>query len=209
MPKKLLDFAAQLSLSFSQLQAEKLLAYARCVWEKKELLNLTSVADFDEIITRHLCDGLAAASYLQSQHKTFTSLADAGAGCGYIGFSLAAAFPSAQVTLVESIERRCKFMNWAALQTGFNNIRVQNIRLGQAVAGPFEAVTERAMGPLETILPLCTAPLVPGGIFMAFQTQLQHPLPLCSSVHFLQAHAYTLPGETAQRHLAVYQKDEE
>ena len=69
MPKRLLNFAAQISLPFSQAQAEKLLAYAQCVWEKKELLNLTSVSDFDEMINRHLCDGLAAAAYLHAQNS--------------------------------------------------------------------------------------------------------------------------------------------
>ena len=208
MLKKLLNFTQEISLPFSQQQAEQLLAYAQCVWNKKEVLNLTSVANFDEIITRHLCDGLTAAAYLYNTRKSIAALADAGSGCGYIGFALAAAFPHVRLTLIESLERRCKFMNWAALQTGFQNIQVQNIRLGQIPTGPFDALTERAMGPLENILPLCTTPPRPGGVFIAFQTQLPCPLPACKGVRMLDTKAYTLPEETTTRHLVVYQKDE-
>lgn len=206
MPKKLLNFAAQQGLPFSDAQAEQLLAYGRCVWAKKDTLNLTSVADFDEVITRHLCDGLAAAACIYKQNRPCTELADAGAGCGYIGFALAAAFPQAQITLLESLEKRCQFMNWAALKAAFANIRVQNVRLGQAATGPFDVVTERAMGPLETVLPLCTAPLKAGGIFIAFQSEITPAV--CAGVRVLTPYTYTLPGEAKPRYLAVYQKDE-
>ena len=97
-------------------------------------------------------------------------------------------------------------MNWAALQAGFTNIRVEQVRLGQQDCGPFEIITERAMGPLAEILPLCTAPLVPGGFFLAFQSEVSAPL--CKGVHAVKPFAYTLPGEAKKRYLVVYQKDE-
>ncbi len=207
MPKKLLNFAAQLSLPFTPAQAEKLLAYGQCVYVKKDFLNLTSVADFDELITRHLCDGLSAGACLQARLAHPRQLADAGAGCGYIGFALAAAFPAAQVTLLESLERRCQFMNWAALQAGFTNIRIKQVRLGQTPCGPFETVTERAMGPLTQILPLCVASLQPGGLFLAYQSEV--PAVEYPGTVSLEPFAYTLPGENKQRYLAVYQKNEQ
>lgn len=206
MPKKLLDFANRLGLPFTPAQAEKLLAYGRCVYDKKDFLNLTSVSGFDELVSRHLCDGLAAAAHVRTLLPMPQNLADAGAGCGYIGFALAAAFPSAKVTLLESLQRRCKFMNWAALQAGFTNIRVEQVRLGQQDCGSFEIITERAMGTLTDILPLCTAPLMPGGFFLAFQSEISEPVN--KGVHAVKPFAYTLPGETKERYLVVYQKDE-
>ena len=64
------------------------------------------------------------------------------------------------------------------------------------------------MGPLHEILPICTSPLKQGGIFIAFQSQLPHPLPVCEGVRFLQARQYLLPEETTKRQLVVYQKDD-
>ncbi len=204
MPKKLLNFTAQLGLPFTPAQAEKLLAYGQCVYNKKDFLNLTSVENFDELLTRHLCDGLTAAACIYAKIAHPRQLADAGAGCGYIGFALAAAFPAAQVTLLESLERRCKFMNWAAMQAGFINIRVKQVRLGQTPCGPFEAVTERAMGPLTQVLPLCAAILQPGGLFLAYQSEV--PTVEYPGAVRLEPFTYMLPGESKSRYLAVYQK---
>ena len=58
MQTKLLDFAHQIDFSLDEKQARLLAAYASLVWQKKDLLNLTSAANLEEIILRHICDGL-------------------------------------------------------------------------------------------------------------------------------------------------------
>ena len=135
MPKSLLKYAAQLGLPLTLPQAEKLVAYAQCVWDKKNQLNLTSAQTFEEVLARHICDGLTAAARVHALGLTHAQLADVGAGCGYIGMTLAVALPHAQITLVESIEKRCKFMNWAAMQAAISNVYVKQARLGQGKSG--------------------------------------------------------------------------
>ena len=205
MQKILTNFAAQIGLPLSPAQAEKLLAYARRVWEKKELLNLTSAQTFEEVLTRHICDGLVAAAQLQTVCKEISApqLADAGAGCGYIGMTVAVALPHAHVTLVESLEKRCKFMNWAALTAGITNIRVKNVRLGQGTAFAFDALTERAMGPLPDIFTSCIGAVKPGGYFMAFQGE--HPQTGTQAP--LTQIPYTLPCDKHPRYLVVFKKE--
>ena len=86
MFKKLTDFAQSVCLPVSEEQAKLLVAYAERVWQKKDFLNLTSAADLQEVLSRHICDGLAGAAkvYAMSRVKgleTFT-LADVGSGAG-------------------------------------------------------------------------------------------------------------------------------
>ena len=78
MQKKLLDFAAEIGLDLSENAATLLVQYAGLVWQKKDMLNLTSVADENEIITRHICDGLTAAAFIAKHNagKTDFSVAD-------------------------------------------------------------------------------------------------------------------------------------
>lgn len=203
-PQKLLDFATGIGLVLSEKQQTQLATYAQCVWQKKELLNLTAAQNVEEIYTRHLADGLALAAYAHdfcAKHALQNpQLADMGAGCGYIGFTLAIAWPQAHVTLVESLERRCKFMNWAALQTGLSNVTVQNIRLGQGTNFAFDVVTERAMGQLPDIFEICMAAVKPGGLFVAFQGE--HPqTDQLAGVRF-SLHPYQLPFDGKTRFLA-------
>lgn len=213
MPQKLVNFASAVSLDLSLQQAQQLVRYAQAVWQKKDFLNLTSAANLQEVLSRHMCDGLQGAACLtqlaRAKKLTAFSVTDAGAGAGYIGLVLAMALPQAQVTLVESIEKRCAFMNWVILTLGIKNARVKNARLGQHVLEQTDFVTERAMGQLADILPLCMQITRAGGNFVAYQGQppqltkneAQH-----TDVKMVQLLPYTLPEETRERYLAVFEK---
>lgn len=208
MPKNLLEFAAQIGLPLTTAQAKQLVAYAQCVWEKKDLLNLTSAQCFEEILSRHICDGLVAAKQVAKLGFYTAQLADVGAGCGYIGMTLAIALPQAQITLIESLEKRCKFMNWAALQTQTSNVRIKQTRLGQGTNFAFDLVTERAMGTLPDIIHICLNALKAGGIFMAFQGENPQTAQIPQiEGKFIEDYRYQLPQDSRTRHLILFRKD--
>ena len=204
MLQKLLDFAGSLGICLDKNQQQQLLRYATCVWEKKDFLNLTRAATLDEIIQRHLADGLVAAQALQKHLPgTAWQLADVGAGCGYIGMTLAAVFAQAHVTLIESLERRCKFMRWAALQAGITNCTVKQLRLDKRTTLQFDGVTERAVGPLPEIFDDCMAAVKPGGLFVACQGE--HPQTVV--MHAGTVQPYQLPCDNKPRHLVLFKKE--
>lgn len=214
MLKTVKAFASARGLELTDAQLTQLEKYVALVWQKKDFLNLTSSADTDEVFTRHICDGLAAAAEIQrltAQHPagSFT-LADAGAGAGFIGLACAVALPQAQVTLIESIEKRCKFMQWVILQTGLKNARVKNARLGMGTDFQFDFITERAMGKLADILPLCVGALKPGGMFLAYQSGREEAPQAAAgqTVCVLEdCVPYTLPQEDKTRYLALFKKN--
>lgn len=211
MQKKLLDFASQLNLTLTNKSAVLLLRYADLIWQKKDTLNLTSVADKEEIITRHICDGLAAAAFIaqQANGKTDFSVADIGSGAGYIGLAIAVALPNTPVSLIESLERRCAFLNWAIMKLGLTNVTVVNMRLGQQTCNQFDFVTERAMGKLNDILPLAAAITKSGGCFIAYQSvqnEAQSALLTQLNMQEGQVVSYQLPDENKKRYLAVFNK---
>ena len=215
MPKKMLDFARQIHLPLTDSQIQLLAGYAQLVWQKKDFLNLTSAADLNEIYTRHLCDGLQGASCVrelaaQKQLENF-SLIDAGSGAGYIGLTMAIALPNTHVTLVESLEKRCAFMNWAVLSLKLKNVQVKNIRLGEQKDLQADFVTERAMGQLPDILGTCLDAVKPGGTFIAYQGE--HPqtaqTPFQKYGAALRGEtAYCLPADSRTRYLVLFEKGE-
>lgn len=211
MQKKLLDFAAGQGLNLTENAAARLVQYADLVWQKKDMLNLTSVAGKEEIITRHICDGLVAAAFVarQSAGKTDFSAADMGSGAGYIGLTVAIALPQVQVNLIESLERRCAFLNWACMKLGLTNVSVENIRLGQQKTMFFDVVTERAMGKINDILPLVSPAVKQGGYFAAYQSaQAEANQALLTRLNMRagQVISYHLPTEEKERYLAVFEK---
>ncbi len=215
MQKLLVDFAAGRGLSLTNQQAECLVKYAQLVWSKKDLLNLTSASGVAELVSRHLCDGLVAAAkiYAMARIKGLTALhlADAGAGAGFIGITLAIALPQAEVTLIESIEKRCSFMNWVLLNAGISNAKIKKVRLGQGTQFAFDFLTERAMGQLPDILEACLGAVKTGGVFLAFQGE--HPQtelcnPAACGAALLGVERYSLPCDNKKRHLALFGKHE-
>lgn len=213
MRKTVKEFALSSGLPLTDTQLDQLEKYVSLVWQKKDFLNLTSAADTDEIFTRHICDGLAGAAEInaraQVQGLTSFHAADAGAGAGYIGLVCAVALPQAQVTLIESLEKRCKFMQWVILQLGLKNVTVQNARLGMGTKFAFDFMTERAMGKLTDILVVCLGALKPGGLFLAYQSGREEAKEAASSLAgaaFLGCKDYRLPREEKKRYLAVFAK---
>ncbi len=211
MQKKLADFAAGLGLALTEKSVILLLRYADLVWQKKDTLNLTSVSNEQEIITRHICDGLAGAAWVARQvgERTDFTLADAGSGAGYIGLSIAIALPQVQVHLIESLQRRSMFLQWVVMKLGLKNVVVENIRLGQNTTTQFDVVTERAMGQLTDILPVLAAAVKPGGQVAAYQSALgavgEADL-AASNMSADDPFCYTLPNEKKERYITVFKK---
>ncbi len=196
------DYIKALGLNLDGVQLSQLEGLLNCVWEKKDVLNLTSVKDKQEILDRHILDGLTAAPLVKCN-----TLADCGAGAGYIGLSLKIALPDVHITLIESLERRCAFMEWVIYKLGLKNIKVLNARLGFGDLGKFDFVTERAMGKIDDVLPLCAGILAKGGRFAAYQAAGSNYNPETLKKCLMEEEAsypYILPAEEKERKLVVF-----
>ena len=75
-------------------------------------------------------------------------IADVGAGAGFPGLALAVALPDAQVDLIESVGRKCDFMNRAIDAAGIANATVLNTR-SEDLGQPRTAATPTTSSPPE------------------------------------------------------------
>ena len=89
------------------------------------------------------------------------------------GLALAAALPHAEVDLIESVGRKCAFMERAADEAGISNARVVNTRSEEWAGGDgresYDAVTARAVGRLSTLAELASPLLKDGGVLVAWK----------------------------------------
>jgi 16S rRNA (guanine527-N7)-methyltransferase len=100
-------------------------------------------------------------------------MGDVGAGAGFPGLALAVALPAAQVELIESVGRKCEFMERAIKAAGIANASVLNTRSEDhaAAAGreAYDVVTARAVGRLSTLAELASPLLKPNGVLIAWK----------------------------------------
>ena len=121
----------------------------------------TTVAD---PVDEHLADSLSAVPYLGSP----AAIADVGSGAGFPGLVLAAAFPDAHVTLIESQRRHAAVAERLGRAAGLRNVSVLP-RRAEEVRDRFDLVTARAVASLAVLVEYAAPLLVDGGQFVAWK----------------------------------------
>jgi 16S rRNA (guanine527-N7)-methyltransferase len=119
----------------------------------------------------HIADSLAGLELPQLREAR--TIADVGSGAGFPGLVLAVALPNAQVDLIESIGRKCEFIQRAIDTADISNARAINARSEELAAGAgrdaYEAVTARAVGRLSTLAELASPLLREDGVLVAWK----------------------------------------
>jgi 16S rRNA (guanine527-N7)-methyltransferase len=198
----------------------RLSSYLAFVKEKNELVNLTADDAWDDLVLKHGADGPFAVSALRPLLGRAPRILDLGSGAGFVGIGLKLAWPEAEVTLMESVERKYRFLNAAAARLGVPGLKVLHRRAGDgrpltAYDSGFDAVVERALAPLPEAVRLAFPMLGPKGLFAAFQTDepdLSEPA-LAKSLAgagagVLKSCAYRRPGEGQDRRLVIFARRE-
>lgn len=100
-------------------------------------------------------------------------IADIGSGAGFPGLALAVALPTAKLDLIESIGRKCEFIQRAVDAAGISNATVLNARSEEVASSTtrdsYDAVTARAVGRLSTLAELASPLLKENGILVAWK----------------------------------------
>jgi len=100
-------------------------------------------------------------------------IADLGAGAGFPGLVLAAALPQAHVTLVESVGRKCAWLEHAIAVMGLTNAGVVNARAEEWTSGlgANDLVTARALAGLNVLVEYAAPLLADGGALVAWKSR--------------------------------------
>ena len=137
----------------------------------REPASVSSVTDPDRAWDVHVADSLTGLEVADLANAA--RIADIGSGAGFPGIVLAAALPESVVDLVESVERKGRFIDRAIEAAGFGNATAVCCRSEALAAGKgreaYDAVTARAVGRLSTLAELASPLLREGGVLVAWK----------------------------------------
>jgi 16S rRNA (guanine527-N7)-methyltransferase len=129
----------------------------------------TTVKDPHEAVDRHVADSLVALELpeVRRAHR----IADLGSGAGWPGLALAAALPDAQVALVESAIRHCRYLERAVAAGGLANVGVVHARAEEWAGGlgAHDVVTARALAALPVLCEYAAPLLAGSGVLVAWK----------------------------------------
>ncbi|KAL4584978.1 hypothetical protein LXL04_009591 [Taraxacum kok-saghyz] len=160
-----------------QKQQVQLYVDALLVWNQK--INLTAVREASDVMDRHIEDSLAIIPPIQSSYISHCEpsienlkLVDVGSGAGLPGLILAIACPGWQVTLLESLNKRCIFLEYAVGLIGLSNVKVvrgraEDVGQNQEFREVFDVTVARAVAEMRILAEYCLPLVRVGGLFVA------------------------------------------
>ncbi len=136
-----------------------------------ERASVSSVTDPERAWRVHVEDSLTGLEVEELSRAG--RIADIGSGAGFPGLVLAVALPDSRVDLIESVGRKCEFIQRAIEAAGISNATVVNAR-SEEIAGDdgresYDAVTARAVGRLSTLAELASPLLKANGVLVAWK----------------------------------------
>ena len=177
-----------------------LLGYLDLLAKWNRTYNLTAIHEPERMLTHHILDSLAI-----SPHVGPGPLLDVGSGGGLPGIPLAIMRSDLGVTLVDASQKKCSFMQQAAIDLGLSNVVVCHARVETYKPGqPFAQIVSRAFSDLNEFVRLTRHLLAPGGEWLAMKGLYPHEelaqLAGARLKHDIRLH---VPGLDADRHLIV------
>ncbi|HWM00570.1 MAG TPA: 16S rRNA (guanine(527)-N(7))-methyltransferase RsmG [Nocardioidaceae bacterium] len=143
----------------------KLQRYADLLADAGVVRGLIGPREVPRLWERHLLNCAQIAPAFDRDAR----VCDLGSGAGLPGVVLALARPDLDLTLLEPLLRRTTFLAEVVEELALPNVRVVRGRAEGHVGAGFDAVTARAVAPLDRLarwaLPMCR----PGGILLAMK----------------------------------------
>ncbi|KAL5544364.1 hypothetical protein UlMin_008148 [Ulmus minor] len=160
-------------------QKDQIHLYVDALLQWNQKMNLTAVKEVDEVMERHIEDSLAIIPPIRNYYPSHCSsscdklnLADVGSGAGLPGLILAIACPGWEVTLMESMNKRCVFLEHVVGHIGLSNVRVvrgraENLGQDPCFREKFDVAVARAVAEMRILAEYCLPLVRVGGLFVA------------------------------------------
>ncbi|MFW6070337.1 MAG: 16S rRNA (guanine(527)-N(7))-methyltransferase RsmG, partial [bacterium] len=154
--------AATWELTLDETRLRRFSRYRDLLQEWNRRLNLTTVDDDEGIRVRHVLDSLSCATATGDLNGQ--RLIDVGSGAGFPGLPLKILYPRLQLTLVESVTKKTRFLRAVVEELGLENVeiidrRVETVGQDPAHREQYDWAVARAVAALpvlaEYLLPLC------------------------------------------------------
>lgn len=160
-----------MKLSVSDAQIAQLEDFTARMLETNKVMNLTRITDPKEIAQKHLLD---CASLLQIADFSQKSVVDVGCGAGFPGMPLHILCPSCQLTLLDSLGKRIRFLQGCIDEMQLSDIEAVHARAEEFAAKhreQYDFAVSRAVAQLNVLAELSLPLVKQGGAFIAMKSK--------------------------------------
>ncbi len=172
MVEELIKAFAHTPFSLSRQQAQTLERFHTRLMEVNRTMNLTAVTSFDQAIGLHYID--SAAPLFCGWIPGGSRCVDVGAGAGFPGIVLAILQPNCTFVLMDSLQKRIRFLADIIQELSLTNATALHIRAEDAGQDPlhreqYDIVLSRAVAPMPVLCEYCLPLAKIDGCMLAFK----------------------------------------
>lgn len=163
---------ASYNISVSDEQYEKFLTYSDYLVEYNKVCNLTAILDPQGITIKHFLDSILPFQYLEIPQCA--KIIDVGTGAGFPSVPLKIMNSEYNITLLDSLNKRVKFLSSLCERLQFKDIvavhgRAEEKGKDDEFREKYDIATARAVASLPQLCEYCIPFVKVGGFFVALK----------------------------------------
>lgn len=202
----------KLDLVINDVQKAQLNKYYDILVEYNKHTNLTRIIEEIDVYNKHFYDSLTIVKVIDI--NTIENLIDIGSGAGFPGVVLKIFFPNINVTLLDSNQKKTKFLKFLVenLDLDIEVVHERAEIYGKIKLNSFDLVTARAVANLRVLFEVCNPLVKKDGYFLAMKGQSEEEINEAKETidildcNIIKVEKFNLPIEESIRSLILVQK---
>ena len=162
----------KLNIDLSDSQYDQFIKYYEMLIKWNEVMNLTAITEFDEVIVKHFVDSISLIKAIDVNKKI--NIIDIGTGAGFPGIPLKIAYPNLKITLLDSLNKRVGFLNEVISELELKDIealhaRSEDLGRDEEFREQYDLAVSRAVAYLPTLSEYCLPFVKVGGYYICMK----------------------------------------